>query len=236
MDRKVKVYIGFDHREEIAWQVCKHSILRHSRQDVAIYPLNIRMLRELGLYTRPPDTKASTEFSLTRFLSPYLAAHEGWTIFADCDFLFTTDIHNVVDNLDKNAAVSVVKHDYTPVNAIKMDGKTQAVYPRKNWSSFMVFDHSHEAVNRLLPKVVNYESPAYLHRFSWLDDDMIGDLPLSWNFLVGEYPRPEVPPNAIHFTNGGPWFAELPDGDYANLWRAERALYLESTTPHRNTA
>jgi hypothetical protein len=95
----------------------------------------------------------------------------------------------------------------------------------------MLFNNAHPAVNKLTPDVVNRESPAFLQRFNWVgNDDLIGELPVTWNFLEGEYPRPERTPHAIHFTNGGPWFPNKQDVDYADLWRAERDMYLESAT------
>lgn len=227
MSSKLKIYVGYDSREDIAWQVCRHSILRHARADIEVYPLKQALVRELGLYTRPAD-QASTEFSLTRFLTPYLAAHDGWTVFVDCDFVFTTDIANVLEGRSRDKAVYVVKHDYIPKNAIKMDNQIQTSYPRKNWSSFMLFNNSHPRVRALTPAIVNSASPAFLHRFNWLQDENIGELPLAWNFLEGEYPKPDRLPNAIHYTNGGPWFPEWQDVDYADLWCSERDLYLQS--------
>ncbi|WP_230534252.1 glycosyltransferase [Microvirga roseola] len=227
MSQIAKIYVGYDTREDIAWQVCKHSVERHKSRDVEIYPLKQGSLRELGLYTRPIDANATTEFSLTRFLTPYLAAHDGWSVFVDCDFLFTKDIYQLLDNLDPSKAVYVVQHDYSPSQTIKMDGKQQSTYPRKNWSSFIVFNGSHESVKALTPSVVNAETPAFLHRFSWIpDDDMIGALDLEWNFLEGEYPKPDQVPAAIHYTNGGPWFEDWQNVDFADLWLAERDRYL----------
>jgi hypothetical protein len=224
-----KIYVGYDSREDIAWQVCRHSLNRHMTSDVGVYPLKQESLRELGLYTRPIDKMATTEFSLTRFLTPYLAAHDGWSIFVDCDFVFTVDVNKVFENLDPSKAVYVVQHDYTPAVAVKMDGKAQTVYPRKNWSSFIIFNGANEHVKKLTPEVINTEAPAYLHRFSWLpSDDLIGSLPLEWNFLEGEYPKPDAVPSAVHFTNGGPWFDAWQDVDFADVWRAERDLYLSS--------
>jgi hypothetical protein len=110
-----------------------------------------------------------------------------------------------------------------------MDAQAQTTYPRKNWSSFMLFNNAHPVVRALTPEIVNRESPAFLHRFGWISDDaLIGELPLEWNFLVGEYPKPDATPNAIHYTNGGPWFPGLEQVDYGDLWLAERKRYLDS--------
>lgn len=228
MTKNLKIYVGWDSREDIAWQVCRHSILRHASRPVEIHPLKQPLLRELGIYTRGTDN-AATEFSITRFLTPWLSAHDGWSIFVDCDFLFTGDVWSILDEIEPGKALHVVQHDYTPANMVKMDGKQQTVYPRKNWSSFMLFDAAHPKVRALTPKVVNARSPAYLHRFEWLDDAEIGALDLKWNFLEGEYPRPETVPTCIHYTNGGPWFENWQDVDFGDLWRAEKERYLTQT-------
>ena len=228
-DPSAKVFVGYDSREDIAWQVCRHSLLRHASPELAVIPIRQSVLRELGMYTRPQDAGASTEFSLTRFLTPYLAAQSGWVAFCDCDFLFTSDVREVFEGLDPAKALYCVQHDYTPTYNMKMDGKKQAIYPRKNWSSFMVFNCDHPDVKALTPAVVNSASPAFLHRFEWVSDDsMIGALDLDWNFLEGEYPMPERTPRVIHYTNGGPWFEEWQQCDYADLWVEERDLYLRS--------
>ena len=227
MGAPLKIYVGWDSREDIAWQVCRHSILRHTSGNVEVHPLKQPTLRELGLYTRPAD-KASTEFSLTRFLTPYLAAHDGWSIFVDCDFLVTRDILGVLDKADPAKALYCVQHDYTPANAVKMDGKQQTTYPRKNWSSFMLFNGAHPKVKALTPVVVNTSTPAHLHRLSWLEDADIGELDLTWNFLEGEYRRPPQIPACIHYTNGGPWFDNWQEVDYAAEWIAEREMYEAS--------
>lgn len=222
-----KIFVGYDSREDIAWQVCRNSLLRHASRPIEVIPLRQPTLRELGLYTRPADATASTEFSLTRFLSPYLADTPGPCVFVDCDFVFTRDITDLLQTLDETKAIHVVQHDYSPTQKVKMDGKTQTVYPRKNWSSFMVFNGGHPAVKALRPDVVNSAAPAYLHRFEWIADDRdIGQLDLEWNFLVGEYEIPARMPAAVHYTNGGPWFEEWQQVDYADLWLRERDLVV----------
>lgn len=224
-----KIFVGYDSREEVAWQVCRHSLLRHSRNNVDVIPLRQSVLRELGLYTRPHDFGASTEFTLTRFLTPYLAAQSGWVLFCDSDFLFTTDVRAVFDDLDDSKAVYCVKHDYTPAHQEKMDGRKQVAYPRKNWSSFILFNCDHPEVEALTPAVVNSATPAFLHRFGWISDDSaIGNLDIGWNFLAGEYPAPAEVPPVIHYTNGGPWFEQWRDCDFADLWLREREMWMRS--------
>lgn len=226
MPNDLKVYVGYDSREDIAWQVCRHSLVRHTRAPLNVFPIKQKCVRQLGLYTRPVDAPASTEFSLTRFLTPYLAAHDGWTIFVDCDFVFTVDVRSILKELDPAKGLYVVQHDYIPRHQVKMDGKAQTTYPRKNWSSFMVFNGSNPLVRKLTPRVVNTQAPSFLHRFSWIPDEFIGSLPIAWNFLVGEYPEPKKTPHAIHYTNGGPWFEHWRDVSYGDVWRGEHDRYL----------
>lgn len=221
---KLKVFVGWDPREDIAWEVCRHSILsRTDATEVSVTPLVQSELRASGIYDRPVDTKAATEFSLTRFLTPHLAGTEGYAIFVDCDFLFVTDIREVLKDIDPTKAISVVKHNYQPNETVKMDGCVQYPYPRKNWSSFIVFNCAHPDVRALTPAVVNQAEPAFLHRFQWLDDNAIGELDKGWNYLEGWYAPHYEHLKAIHYTLGGPWFEHKRHCDFADLWLAEAA-------------
>ena len=220
---ELKVIVGWDPREDIAWEVCRHSILsRTDPEEVSVRPLIQADLRKQGLYTRPIDQKAATEFSLTRFLTPHLAGKGGYAVFVDCDFLFLTDIREVLNEVDPNAAISVVKHDYRPSEVVKMDGCIQHVYPRKNWSSFIVFNLEHPDVQALTPAIVNSAEPGYLHRFMWLNDSDIGGLQRGWNYLEGWYPEVLDGVKAIHYTRGGPWFEHMRDCGFAKAWVDEK--------------
>jgi len=215
----VKVFIGWDSREDIAYQVCRKSLLKHSSIPLDIQPIKQSELRERGLYTREFDPLSSTEFSFTRFLTPYLAGYNGWAVFVDCDFLFRGDIAGLMDYADGAKACFVVQHDYRPFEKVKMDNKAQHQYPRKNWSSFMFMNCSHPEVKALTPDVVNKESGMFLHRFEWLKDESIGSLPIAWNYLEGWHTKDHCPnPIAVHFTRGGPWFRDYMEVEYAREW------------------
>ena len=217
----MKVFIGWDSREDIAYQVCKASILRHTSIPVDIQPIVQSELRQRGVYTRESDPFSSTEFSFTRFLTPYLTGYTGWAVFMDCDFLFRGDIAGLMDYADGAKACLTVQHDYRPSETVKMDNKAQHQYPRKNWSSFMFINCAHPQVKTLTPEVVNRESGMFLHRFQWLTDDVIGSLPIAWNYLEGWYTRNHCPnPIAVHYTRGGPWFSGYQDVEYAEEWKA----------------
>ena len=215
----MRVFIGWDSRENDAYEVCVHTLLKHSSMPLDIVPLKQKQLRIRGLYTRE-ETAVSTEFAFTRFLTPHLSDYSGWSLFIDCDFLFTKDVAELYNMRDDQYALMCVKHDYVPKDSVKMDGQKQVAYPRKNWSSCILWNCGHESNQILNPQIVNseYVSGAFLHRFQWLDDREIGELPLEWNWLEGEYDKPENPPAVIHYTNGGPWFEECQDVDYADLW------------------
>lgn len=217
----MKVFVGWDSREDIAYQVCKHSILS-KQPDAEVIPLKQNELREQGLYWRDVDKLASTEFTFTRFLIPELAHYQGWALFMDCDMILTTDIKELFDQADDKYAVMCVQHDYTPREGLKMDGKQQTVYPRKNWSSVMLVNCGHPSNAVLHKELVNDAeiSGAYLHRFSWLKDEEIGELDHTWNYLVGVYDDIDIP-KLIHYTEGGPWFENYRDCEFSNLWKQE---------------
>ena len=90
----LKVYVGWDSREDIAFQVCKQSILDNATVPVEVIPLKQADLRRKGIYTRDVDAMASTEFTFTRFLVPHLNKFKGWALFCDCDFLFLEMCNN----------------------------------------------------------------------------------------------------------------------------------------------
>ena len=224
-----RVYIGWDSREDIAYQVARYSIYKHS-ENIDVVPLKLHELRDQGLVTRPDDLKASTQFTFTRFLVPHLNRYKGWALFVDCDFLFKTDVNALFDLADPSKAVMVVKHDYDVDNgSTKMDGQVQHAYPRKNWSSCMLFNCDHDSNKALHPDMINIMDMIYLHRFSWLRDDEIGEIPHTWNWLVGHYHEPQDgSPDAIHYTLGGPWFKEYQDVEYGDLWTQARDEYYKS--------
>jgi lipopolysaccharide biosynthesis glycosyltransferase len=217
----MKVFVGYDTREDIAYQVCKHSIV--SKQPKAdVRALNQQELRDTGWYNRPLDKLASTEFTFTRFLIPELSNFNGWALFMDCDMILTTDIKELFDQVDDQYAVMCVQHDYTPREGIKMDGQKQTIYPRKNWSSVVLWNCGHPSNKVVTKDFVNdpEKTGAFLHRFSWLDDSEIGSLDHTWNYLVGVYDDIKQP-NLIHYTEGGPWFENYRDCEYSKLWKDE---------------
>jgi lipopolysaccharide biosynthesis glycosyltransferase len=183
-------------------------------------PLKQSKLRNTGIYTREVDTLSSTEFTFTRFLVPYLAGYQGWAVFVDCDFVFVDDVKKLFDQADDRYAVMVVKHDYTPKEGIKMDGCKQLPYPRKNWSSMILWNCGHASNQQVTPDLVNSQTGQYLHRFQWLNDAEIGNLDPEWNWLAGWYREPQDgTPKAIHYTEGGPWFKEYRQCEYHEVWK-----------------
>lgn len=218
----LKIFIGWDSREDIAYQVARHSLIRHASIPVEVTPIKLAELVENGLYTRDIDPLASTEFTYSRFLTPHLAGFEGWALFVDCDFLFFGDVAGLQQYMQPQHAVACVKHDYTPKEATKMDGVVQTAYPRKNWSSFMLFNCAHPSTRNLSVERVNSETGAYLHRMQWAADGEIGEIPTAWNWLEGWNEKPATgTPNAVHYTRGGPWFENWQDVDYARQWNEE---------------
>lgn len=244
------VFIGYDERESIAYHVLADSIKRH-----ASIPVNVRPLitENIPAFTRPRDPKQSTDFAFSRFMVPYLSDYKGVSVFMDCDMLMRADIAELMADVPERAAVSVCQHNYTPKTATKFLGAPQTPYPRKNWSSLMVFDNA--KCRKLTPYYVNRASGADLHQLKWLrggtipgmdivttyppdhsewvpereDDHLIGALPLTWNWLVGEYAdNPDA--KCWHWTIGGPWFPDYAETAHADEWRAARHAMLVQRT------
>jgi lipopolysaccharide biosynthesis glycosyltransferase len=223
---QVKVYIGYDKREDAAYQVAKSSLKRSSGIDCEA--LCDERLRAVGLYTRnvdardgafydlPSQAPCSTAFATTRFLVPILC-QRGFALFSDCDVIFMDDVSSILNEIEPGKAVYVVKHNHAGDEGMKMDGQKQTKYPRKNWSSVMLFDCDHPANKRLNLESVNRLPGRDLHGFYWLADSEIGVLNPRWNWLVNVSLRPESPAIA-HFTLGGPWIPDWSGAKYDDLW------------------
>lgn len=216
--KSLRIFIGYDSKEIVAYNVLAHSINSRSSIPISISPISLKQLN--SIYKRTRDITHSTEFSLSRFLVPYLSNYEGYSVFMDCDMLCKADIAELQEIIEKQSdkAVLVCKHNYIPTNENKFLGQKQTKYERKNWSSFMIFNN--KLCKSLTPEYVNMASGLDLHRFKWIEDETIGELPLEWNWLVEEY---QYNPNIkfIHYTNGGPWFNEYRQCDYSTDWFQE---------------
>lgn len=216
-----RIFIGYDPAETLAGAVLAHSINVRATCPIAVTPINLRHLTRF--YARPRGPLEATEFSISRFLTPYLSGFRGISLYLDCDMLCLTDVADLYERAQalttQDWAVMVVKHEYVPKTATKMEGQTQTVYPRKNWSSLMVFNN--EACTHLVPDYVETATGLALHRFTWAADHQIVGLPLDYNWLVGEY-EPNPGAKILHYTLGGPWLAAYAHTDHAQDWLAER--------------
>lgn len=223
----IKVYIGYDSREPAAYAAAESSLLRHASVPVSITPLKSTRLAEQGLLRRLTDGRGqkydllsnapcSTEFAISRFLVPFLAQN-GWALFIDSDMVFLGDIAELFEYCDPRYAVMCVKHKDRSVSGTKMDGQSNASYPRKNWSSVMLWNVDHPANRRLSLVDVQERRGFDLHQFYWLNDAEIGALPLEWNWLVGVEEKPDHPKLA-HFTLGGPFLSGWGGAPHDGIW------------------
>jgi hypothetical protein len=222
----VRVFVGYDPREGVAFDVLSHSIKSRTRAPVSVEPL---ALAELGdLMWRERHELQSTDFSFSRFLVPHLCDFEGWAVFMDCDMLVLDDIADLWALRDERFAVQVVQHDHRPGESTKFLDQPQNSYEKKNWSSVMLMNCAR--CTALTPDYVNTASGLDLHRFRWLGNEgLIGELPHRWNHLVDyDPPLPAEEISNLHFTSGGPWFAEYEGCGYADLWVAERDRMLSA--------
>ena len=220
----INTFVGYDPREAVAFNVLSHSIHVRASQPVSITLLMLSQLK--GILTRERHPLQSTDFSFSRFLTPYLSGYSGWSIFMDCDMLMLDDIANLWRLRDERYAVMVVKHDHVPKERTKFLGEPQSQYEKKNWSSVILFNNA--KCRALTPDYVSRASGLELHQFKWLEsDDLIGALPDRWNHLVG-YDLPRRDAALVHYTVGGPYFEEYKDCEYAEEWRQEREWMLRT--------
>lgn len=220
----IRIFIGYDPREAVAFNVLSHSIHTRASKPVAIAPLMLSQLQEV--FTREAHPLQSTDFSFSRFLVPFLSDYAGWSLFCDCDMLMLDDISNLWESRDDRFAVQVVKHEHKPKETKKFLDKPQSQYEKKNWSSVIMFNNA--KCTALTPEYVNTATGLQLHQFKWLgDDSLIGELPHRWNHLVDYDPTVSADDvSLIHFTEGGPYFEDYKTCSYADLWFAERDRML----------
>ena len=253
MKAPINVYVGYDAREHEAYEVCRYSLMKHNSDDfsVNVIPLKHQELRDSGLFYRrwvideegqywdELDGKPfSTEFSHSRFAIQEYATQvhkqRGWTMFVDCDFLFRVPVKELFklteDNLFCHNAVMCVKFDWTPTNTIKMDNKVQTGYPRKLWSSMMLWNLDHPSHEVMGYFKLNESNGIELHTFRWLDNSEIGEIHPRWNYVSG-VTKLEDEPAAIHFSEGGPWFKGYENVEYATEWnKALGKVYVDKSS------
>ena len=217
--KPIPVFVGYDPREAIAYHVCANSIIRNASAPVAIIPV------ALNLFTDYKETHGdnSNHFVYTRFLVPYLMDFRGRAIFIDGDMVVRGDVIELYESLQTAHDVAVVKHDYKTRMPVKYMGAPNEDYPRKNWSSVIVWDCQSYPNRRLTPDFVQKQPGSFLHRFSWIDDDRIQALPPEWNWLPDELGE-NTEAKLLHYTLGTPCFREFADTTQAAEWHKERSL------------
>ena len=178
----IRVFIGYDNNEKVAFSTLSHSLLKHATQPIAITPIRLENIKDI--FVRERLKIQSTEFAFSRFLVPYLCNYSGHAIFMDCDMLSRSDISALWRQRTTKYAVQCVQHDYTPTSTVKFLNQPQTPYPKKNWSSMMIFNNA--KCTALTPDYVNSASGLELHQFKWLEnEDLVGKVDEEWNWLVG---------------------------------------------------
>lgn len=222
------IWLGYDSREVDAFVVATESLKKHNATNIPVKGILLSDQIKLKNYKRPyrkivgslfdeiSQAAMSTEFALTRFLTPALAK-AGWALFCDCDVMFRSEISELFSLADDRYAVQVVKHRHIPKESVKMDNQPQQPYPRKNWSSVMLFNCDHPSNKKLTLDLINSKRGAELHAFCWLEDHEIGELNPEWNYLEG-YSTEEIDPKIVHFTLGTPLMLGCYNSPHASEW------------------
>ena len=226
--KPIPIFVGYDPREAIAYHTCVNSIIRNSSQPVAIVPVALNLFRDYS----ETHTDGSNHFIYTRFLVPHLMQYIGWAIFIDGDMIVRGDIAELWNLRELDKDVMVVKHDYKTRMTEKYLGAKNEDYPRKNWSSVILWNCNSYPNRKLTSEFVQKATGAELHRFSWLEDKRIGELPKEWNWLPDEY-GPNSDAKLLHYTLGTPCFHEFADTPQGNEWHRERMLtdYCQQRLP-----
>ena len=222
----IPIFIGYDPREAVAYHVCSNSIIRHSSQPVGIHPLALNVLSEY----KEQHTDGSNHFIYSRFLVPHLMNYQGWAIFMDGDMLLRDDIVNLWNLRDESKAVMVVKHDYKTKMTEKYLGAKNENYPRKNWSSVILWNCAHPDNAIITPSLIEKQTGAYLHRFTWLKDELVGEIPKVWNWLPDEYGANREA-KLLHYTLGTPSFHDFATTPMGDEWHRER-IYTDYCLQH----
>jgi lipopolysaccharide biosynthesis glycosyltransferase len=209
---KINLVVGFDQKEAIAYHVFCQSVIEYSTLPIQFIPLKINC-RANNIH----QNDGSNAFTYSRFLTPYLMGFRGWAIFADGDMVCRDDLAKLWGLRDSTKAVQVVKHDYKTKHSKKYLGNKNEDYPRKNWSSLILWNCEHPKNKLLTPSFIDGKSGSYLHRFSWLDDEDVGELKSEWNWLAIEF---DDNPSAkiVHYTLGTPCFKEYQSSSMSNYW------------------
>ena len=217
--KPIPIFVGYDPREAIAYHTCANSIIRQASQPVAIIPLALNLFSD---YTET-HTDGSNHFIYSRFLVPHLMDYTGHAIFIDGDMIVRGDIAELWNMRQHNVDVQVVKHNYKTRMTEKYLGAKNENYPRKNWSSVILWNCQNPANKRLTPQFIEKATGAELHRFSWIQDERIGALPIEWNWLPDEFGvNPEA--KLLHYTLGTPCFTEFHNTPQGEEWHRERSL------------
>lgn len=217
--KPIPIFIGYDPREAVAYHTCSNSIIRHASQPVAIIPLALNLFKD---YTET-HTDGSNQFIYSRFLVPHLMGFSGHAIFIDGDMIVRGDIAELWNLREPATDVQVVKHDYKTRMTEKYLGAKNEDYPRKNWSSVMIFNCQNFPTKKLTPEYIQKSTGAHLHRFEWTADDRVGELPPEWNWLPDEY-GPNLDAKLLHYTLGTPCFHEFATTPQGDEWHREHML------------
>jgi len=211
----IRIVIGFDQREAVAYHTFCQSILEKASAPVSFTPLVLGSLKGFS----ETHTDGSNAFIYSRFLTPWLMDFNGWAILADGDMICLDDVAKLWALRDETKAVQVVQHNYQTKALDKYLGNKNENYPRKNWSSLILWNCAHPKHKLLTPEFVMKQTGAFLHRFTWLEDAEVGALPKEWNWLTTEY-EDNYQASLLHYTLGTPCFADYKNAEMSDVWHA----------------
>jgi len=236
--KPLNIYIGYDSRHSDLAELCKKCLAHGINWGFGGGDINGSMTKwrpeikfldisKIPEYTRDYANQ-STEFTYSRFLIPYLENYEGFSIFLDDDILFDGSILPMFYFMNPDDAVACIQYDFDKYVDTKFNGEKNVSYPKKLWSSLMIFNNGHEDCKKLTPEIVNTESGKYLHQFEWTDK--ISEIPEWFVFTEGhDTEETKWRPLAVHYTRGGPWIEGMDTSEIQHL-----NIYEKLLNKHRN--
>ena len=214
----IRIFAGFDRREEIGFHAFMSSVMAATTVPVSVTPLVKETLEKDGVTI----ADGSNAFTYSRFLVAWLCGFQGWALFVDgVNMIARADLAELWAMRDRSKAVQVVKHDYKTKHPRKYVGTSMECanldYHRKQWAAVMLINCQHDAWLGLTPTELNHLDPLTLLQLKFLDDEDIGSLPPEWNWLCDEHGEWDGA-KLLHFTAGIPSMPAYENSAHSAEW------------------
>ncbi len=202
----IQIAIGTQTNQYIGQKVLEYTIRKHTKEAVDIrYPTQIAPRR------------GGTKFGFVRFQVPELFGFKGKAIYMDADQLVFSDVRELIDALDSDHAIGVVRHIFgtfagQPV-AERNETSVMVLDCEKlsDWKSDVIFENVVRNDTKLEPGQIHYRD---FMRLAWVDQELIQEIDNRWN----HYNVINDETKLVHFSHvrDQPW--KTPSHPYTGEW------------------